>query len=76
MLDDLTVFVRIGLWILAGKLISGGWLPEDVAHLVKSPEMVEAITGLLIGGITAVWYWFSKSHKALRSLKNEEWHQL
>lgn len=76
MLDDIAVFVRIALWVLAGKLIAGGWLPEDVRHLVTSPEMVEAVSALVLGGGTAVWYWFSKSHRALQSMKNEEHRQL
>jgi hypothetical protein len=76
MLDDIAVFVRIALWVLAGKLIAGGWLPEDVRHLVTSPEMVEAFSALILGSGTAVWYWFSKSHRALQAVKKSSHQQL
>lgn len=70
-MDDLIVFVRIGLYIAAGRLVSGGWLPEDVAPLFTSPQMVETVTGIVLGGATLAWYWLSKARKALRDKSAE-----
>jgi len=69
MKDQLIVFVRIGLYLLVGMAARGGWLPDDVAELVKSPAAVEAITTALLGADVAVWYWFSKSRSVLAASK-------
>lgn len=64
---EVMVFVRIGLYIVAGKALAGGWLPAEVADYVKSPEVVEVITGLVLSAGTVVWYWQSQAHAALKS---------
>ncbi len=65
MKDEMMVFVRIGLYAASGYLVRGGWLPDDIAEMVKSPAAVEAVTGALLGLGTLVWYWFSKARAAL-----------
>lgn len=62
---ELTVFVRIALYALAGRLSAGGWLPTEVAAMLPTPEVVEAVTGLLVGAGALVWYWVSNARKAL-----------
>ncbi len=62
---ELTVFVRIALYALAGRLSAGGWLPPDIAAMLPTPEVVEAVTGLLVGAAALVWYWVSSARKAL-----------
>ena len=64
---EIMVFVRIGLYIIEGKALAGGCLPEEAALYVKSPEVVEVVTGLLISGVTVLWYTKSQAHKALVS---------
>lgn len=66
MKDEVIVFVRIGLYIAAGRLVAGGWLPQDVSALLTSPETVEAVTGLILGAGVLAWYLVSKARKALR----------
>lgn len=65
MKSELTVFVRIALYAIAGRLSAGGWLPPEIADMIPSPEVVEAVTGLLIGAGAFVWYWVSNARKAL-----------
>lgn len=64
-MDDLVVFVRIGLYVLAGRLVAGGWLPEELAAEFTSPMMIEAVVGVLSGLGVGSWYWFSKARKSL-----------
>jgi hypothetical protein len=54
--------------MIAGRLVAGGWLPQDVADQITHPAMVEALTGALIGLGALVWYWASKARRALRSV--------
>jgi len=61
----LTVYVRIALYILAGRLMAGGWIPEDVKLMLVSPEMVETTTGILLGAITIAWYHYSRARNAI-----------
>ncbi|MEM9700233.1 MAG: hypothetical protein AAF943_15750 [Pseudomonadota bacterium] len=67
-MDQVTVFVRIGLYILAGTAARGGWLPEDIAYgFAEDPLLLELLAGGVIAGGTLVWYWFSQSRKALKA---------
>ena len=66
MKDELIVFVRIAVYAMAGRLAAGGWLPEDVARMVASPETVEAVVAVLLGAGALFWYYLSKARKALR----------
>ena len=67
-MDEAIVFVRIALYMIAGRLVAGGWLPQDVADQITRPAMVEALTGALIGLGALAWYWASKARRALRSV--------
>lgn len=64
--DELIVFVRIGLYILSGALVSKGVFTKDVANQFNDPMLIEAVTGLLIGAGSLVWYWFSRARKAIK----------
>lgn len=66
MKDELAPIIRIGLYAVAGRLSAGGWLPADVAAMIPAPDVVEVVTGLVIGAITFAAYWFSKARAALR----------
>ncbi len=70
MKSELIVFVRIGLYMLAGRLSSGGWLPQEVADMITSPDAVEAATGVIIGGLTFAWYLASEARKKLKGGKS------
>jgi hypothetical protein len=65
MKDEITVFVRIALYAIAGRLSAGGWLPADIAAMLPTPEVIEAVTGVLIGLGTLAWYHFSKARAVL-----------
>ena len=68
MQPGLAVYIRIGLYLLSGRLLAGNWIPEDVKPMLVSPEMVEATTGYVVAGTTLVWYHFSQAHRALVKL--------
>lgn len=65
---SLTVYVRIGLYLLSGRLMAGGWIPEDVKPMLVSPEMVETTTGILVGAVTIAWYHYSQARDAIVKL--------
>lgn len=67
MKDEIAVFVRIGLYAVAGRLTAGGWLPPEFQPELVSPAVVEAATGLLLGAATFGWYWASKARAALKA---------
>ena len=69
MKDEIAVFVRIALYAIAGRLSAGGWLPADVAAMLPTPEVVEAVTGVVIGLGTLAWYHVSKARAALVAAK-------
>lgn len=60
----MTAWVRIGLRYLAAYLVAKGLLPTDVADLLASdPDLaigVEAVVGLLLGGLVEGWYLVAK----------------
>ena len=68
MRDELIVLVRIGLFILAGRGVAGGWLPDDVAAQLTDPAVVELVAGALLGLVSLIWYWQSRARKALRGV--------
>ena len=62
----LTPFVRYALMILAGRLAAGGWMPPDVAaEIAYDPAVVEVATAGIVAIVTALWYLWSRSRKAL-----------
>lgn len=69
MKDEIAVFVRIALYAVSGRMTAGGWLPADVAAMFTEPAAVEAVTGVLIGAVTLVWYRLSKARAALVGAK-------
>lgn len=73
MSKGLEVYVRIGLYVFAGRLIAGDWIPADLKPYLVSPEMVEATTGYIVAGATLIWYHFSQARKALiRLVRGDE----
>lgn len=66
MKDELAPIIRIGLYAVAGRLSAGGWLPPDVAAMIPAPEIVEIVSGAIIGAATFAWYWVSKARAALK----------
>ena len=66
MKNELAPIIRIGLYAIAGRLSAGGWLPADVAGMIPSPEVVEAVTGIVLGAGTFLWYWASQARAALK----------
>lgn len=73
--DDLVVWVRIALYMLAGRLTAGDFLPpEMVPQLVKeiaTPQAAEAALGIILGAATTVWYFFSKARAALKQAASD-----
>ena len=67
MKDELIVFVRVGIYMIAGRLVAGGWLPADLHSEIVSPGVIEAVTGLLVAAGGLVWYWASKARQALKA---------
>ena len=65
MQPGLTVYVRIGLYLLSGRLMAGGWIPEELKPMLVSPEMVETTTGYVVAGATLLWYHYSQARNAL-----------
>lgn len=53
MQNDITVIIRILLYVAAGRLTAGGWLPAGIAD---DPALIEAVTGVVIGSATLGWW--------------------
>jgi hypothetical protein len=66
MKSEMVVLVRIALYIISGRLAAGGWLPQDIAAQLGDPAVAEAITGVVLGGFTLIWYKLSAARKALQ----------
>lgn len=61
-----TPFARYALIILATKLVSGGWLPPEIAReIAYDPALVELLAGLMVYIGTGVWYYVSTAKRAL-----------
>ncbi len=67
MKSELVVLVRIGLYIVAGKAMAGGWLPPELHPEIVAPHTIEAVTGALIALGAFLWYWFSQARAALKA---------
>ena len=65
---ELVVYVRIGLFMLSGYAVSGGWMPEEAAQHLTHPATVEAVVGLILGAGTLIAYMVSKARKALKNV--------
>jgi hypothetical protein len=61
----LLVYVRIALYVIAGRLVAGGWLPPELVPEFVSPVVVEMVAGVLVAGVALVWYWFSRARAVL-----------
>jgi hypothetical protein len=71
MKDELVVIVRIALYLLAGVVGRGGWLPPHIAEMFAAdPAMVELATGAVMFIATFAAYWYSKARKALLNEKD------
>ncbi|MCU0909781.1 MAG: hypothetical protein MUE98_00105 [Rhodobacteraceae bacterium] len=69
MKDELIVMVRIGLYVLAGRLAAGGWLPPGADAHLTSPEAVETVVALIVGAGALLWYLGSRARAALKGLR-------
>lgn len=49
---NLSVYVRIALYVLTGVLMRGGWLPPDASIFFTDPSVVEAVTAAVVGLLT------------------------
>jgi hypothetical protein len=67
MKQELAPLIRIALYVVAGRLTAGGWLPAELQPEIVSPAVVEAVLGVGVFAVTYVWYWFSEARKALRA---------
>jgi hypothetical protein len=52
LIAELAPLVRIGLFIFSGWLSAQGYDSEVVQYIRTSPE----VAGMVLGGITALWY--------------------
>lgn len=60
----ITPFVRYALIALSSYLVTKGLSPE-LANEFTTPDMIEAISGIVMAIGTIVWYLYSKSRTAL-----------
>ena len=65
-MELLVPFIRYALIALSSYLVTSGVNPE-VAEGLTTPEMLEAITGVLMAIGTVIWYLYSKSRAALKN---------
>lgn len=60
----MTVVIRIILYIIAGYLLRGGWIPEDVAEQISNNEelvlLLEAGVGVVVTAGTVLWWRLAK----------------
>lgn len=66
MKDELVVFARIGLYMISGRAVAGGWMPADLVPEFASPATAEAAVGIVIGLGTFLWYLASKARSTLK----------
>jgi len=59
-------FIRYALIALSSYLITSGVSP-DLTEGLTTPEMIEAISGVVMAIGTVIWYLYSKSRAALKS---------
>lgn len=62
----LTPFVRYALIALSSYLVTAGLNPEVTAPLTSN-DTIQTVTGLVVGGLTIVWYMLSNSRASLAS---------
>lgn len=64
---EITVFVRIFLYALAGRLAAGDSLLADVAEQMQmDPQAMNLLAAAVVGGGALAWYWVSHARKALK----------
>lgn len=61
MTQDWTPIIRVLLRYGAGALVSKGALDFDTANMLMSdPALISLITGLVVGGVSEIWYYTAK----------------
>lgn len=60
----MSVVIRILLYVAAGNLMRGGWIPQDVADLISNNEelvhLIEAVAGAALTAGTILWWRIAK----------------
>lgn len=60
----MTVIIRILLYIVAGYLLRGGWIPQDFADDISNNDellsLLEVGAGMVIAAGTALWWRLAK----------------
>lgn len=65
-MNEITVLVRIALYILVGRMMAGGWIPEEMAEELLNPAMVEMISAAVLALIAGGWYKVSEARRVLK----------
>ncbi|MDP0925726.1 hypothetical protein Q0601_00930 [Paracoccus onubensis] len=52
---NITVIVRVLLYVIAGVLMRGGWLPGDATIVFTDPAVVELVAGAVLAVLTGVF---------------------
>lgn len=52
---NITVIVRVLLYVLAGVLMRGGWLPHDATIVFTDPAVVEIAAGAVLAILTSIF---------------------
>lgn len=69
--EELIVVARIGLYIVSGRAVAGGWMPPDLVPEFVSPATAEAAVGLALALGTFIWYLGSKARAALKQAASD-----
>ncbi len=67
MKNELIVFVRIALFIIAGRGVAGGWLPAGAEAYLTDPAAVETMVSVIVMVATGAWYLLSAARRALKA---------
>lgn len=52
---NIAVIIRVLLYVAAGVLMRGGWLPHDASVVLSDPALVETLAGAVLFILTAIF---------------------